>query len=99
MNTLQVELLKVSTDKGQSWSEKQVDVKNLNVETSVLKVGDWIERNGNYYEVKLSTIEKMEGLLQASAIVEYTVANRSFDKYAEAVKYCNECDLDIELNL
>lgn len=94
-----IEVLKVSSDKGLSWCEKEVDIKQLDFKRANVKVGDWIQRDGVKYEIKIMQGGNFKGLLYASPIAEYVVANRGFSSYEEAVSYCNQCDLDVELNL
>lgn len=99
--------IEVSTNKGLTWEVRNVNIKELELEKSDLKIGEWVSLDGKLYVVKeldkKSSIYEhyKEGtkLISASAITEYNVGNRGFESYEDAYAYCKNCDLDLELNL
>jgi len=99
--------IEVSTNKGLTWEFRDVNIKELELEKSDLKIGEWVSLDGKLYVIKeldksseiYKHYEEGTKLISASAITDFYVSNRGFDTYEQAYVYCRDCDLDLELNL
>jgi hypothetical protein len=83
MNT--IETIKISNDKGNTWLEEEIDIRDVDPQKSKLKVGDWIERNGVKYEIKLTT-----------GIPEEHKNNKAFREFEKYTNLLYASPIDIE---
>lgn len=46
--------VRISKDRGKTWYSDEIDSRDLNPNTSQVKPGDWLEVNGNVWEVSVN---------------------------------------------
>jgi|GEM_PF-6381989 len=82
MRKTQIEKLMVSQNKGKTWYEEEIDIRQIDPKMTTLKDGDWIKKDDITYEINaikelseenknntmINGFAKFEGLLYASVI-------------------------------